>query len=287
MAPEYAKPFRYFVPWRSMSVHLGEHLGLQRGLGFEYRGNVPLLDYPDARRMDLRQTLRDPYAQIHVRMFNQDNTTPLFALCDLSASMQFRGRRHKLDEAMKIAASVARSAQENGDVFGLVGYHQTVVEEATLPLSPYMQQAFELIDALRDYRDGGNGADGILQVPQYLSQHRGLVFWISDFHMPLALIEQAMSMLSRHQVVPVVLWDEREYRDLPSFGFGTLIDPESGMDRTVFFRAALTARFRAAFAARREALEALFLKFESPALFVTDGYSPDVMTHYFEQYMSL
>src|SRR5690606_4316063 len=135
MIPAYAKPFTYQIPWKSSSVHAGDHRGLQRGLGFEYRGNVPLVDYPDARRMDLRQTLRDPYEQIQVKLFNQDNTTPIFAVCDLSSSMQFKGRQRKLDQAKEIAASIALSAFNAGDVFSLVGYNQQVVEEFTLPLS--------------------------------------------------------------------------------------------------------------------------------------------------------
>lgn len=287
MVPAYVKPFQYTVPWRSSSVHLGDHQGTERGLGFEYRGNVPLLDYPDARRMDLRQTVRDPYEQIHIRLFNQDTTTPVFAVCDLSSSMQFRGRHDKLEELMKVAASIAYSVHEAGDLFGLVSYHHNVVEDFSLPLGPHMQQAFEVIENLRHYQDTGRNGDGILQVPQYLSQRRGLVFWISDFHMPLTLIERAMNMMSAHQVVPIVLWDEQEYSHLPAFGFGTMIDPETGANRTVFFRAALTEKFRIAFAARKQALYELFAKYENPALFVANGYEAEALTHYFEQYMSL
>lgn len=287
MIPAYAKPFAYRVPWRSSSAHLGDHLGTQRGLGFEYRGNIPLVDYPDARRIDLRQTLRDPWEQVHVKVFNQDNITPVFALCDLSSSMQFKGRRRKLSQAMEIASSVAYSAHEAGDVFSLVGYADEVVEELTLPLSHHVHQAFEVIALLDGYRAMRTGCDGILEVPQYLSQHRGLVFWISDFHMPLETIEQAMVMMSRHQVVPVVLWDEREYLKLPRFGFGNMIDPETGASRTIFFRDSVRSMFVEAFAARRQALENLFLRYESPPLFVSGEFSPETMAHYFEQYMSI
>lgn len=287
MIPDYAKPFRYALPWRSSSVHYGEHAGTQRGLGFEYRGNVPLVDYPDARRMDLRQSLRDPFEQVQVKLYNQDNTTPIFAVCDLSSSMQFRGQRRKLDLAKEIAASVAMAAYESGDVFGLVGYHDQVEDTLTLPLGHHVHQAFELIAGMETFDRLRVGADGILEVPQYLSQHRGLVFWISDFHMPLELIAEALNMLSAHQVVPVVLWDAREFDELPRFGFGNLIDPETGHTRVVFFREALRAQFQAAFAARREALEDVFERFDCTAHFVGEAFDPDAMTHYFEQFMRL
>lgn len=287
MVPAYAKLFTYSIPWRSNSVHFGEHRGTQRGLGVEYKGNIPLVDYPDARRMDLRQTLRDPYEQVQVRLFNQDNTTPVFAVCDLSGSMQFRGHKRKLDTAMEIAASIAYTAFETGDLFSLVGYHQQVLENFTLPLSLHVHQAFEVIEQLSHYHTLPVNADGILEVPQYLSQNRGLVFWISDFHMPLELIEQALNLMSRHQVVPIVLWDDQEYRKLPKFGFGNMIDPETGMNRTLFFRESLRMQFETAFAARKQALEDLFTRFDSPALYISGEFDPETISHHFEQYMNL
>lgn len=287
MIPSYAKPFTYQIPWKSSSIHFGGHRGTQRGLGFEYRGNVPLIDYPDARRMDLRQTLRDPYEQVQVKLFNQDNTTPIFAVCDLSSSMQFKGRARKLDQAKEIAASIAYSAFETGDVFSFIGYHQHVVEALTLPLSHHVHQSFEVIEQLSAYKKMRVGSEGILEVPQYLSQHRGLVFWISDFHMPAALIEQAFNMMSVHQVVPIVLWDDQEYKKLPKFGFGNMIDPETGFNRTIFFRDSVRTQFEAAFAERKQMLENLFSSFDSQALYLSGKFNPEDMSHYFEQYMSL
>ncbi|OIQ85203.1 hypothetical protein GALL_329610 [mine drainage metagenome] len=286
MIPAYAKPFTYQIPWKSNSVHYGNHRGTQRGLGFEYRGNVPLIDYPDARRMDLRQTLRDPYEQVQVKLFNQDNTTPIFAVCDLSSSMQFKGKLRKLDQAKEIAASIAYSAFETGDVFSIISYNQHVIEDYTLPLSHHVHQSFEVIEQLSDYQAMRVGAEGILEVPQYLSQHKGLVFWISDFHMPLELIEQAFNAMSVHQVVPVVLWDDQEYKSLPKFGFGNMIDPESGLNRTIFFRDAVRVQFEEAFAARKQALENLFSSFDSQAIYLSGKFDPEEMSHYFEQFMS-
>lgn len=287
MIPAYAQPFSYRTPWKSNSTHFGDHRGTERGLGFEYRGNVPLIDYPDARRMDLRQTVRDPYEQVQVKLFNQDNTTPVFAVCDLSSSMQYGGRRRKLDKAMEIAASVAYSAYQTSDVFSLISYNEHVIEDLTLPLSHHLHNTFEAIGQFADYRRMRAGSKGILEVPQYLSQNKGLVFWISDFHMPLTLVEQALNMMSKHQIVPVVLWDEQEYSKLPKFGFGNMIDPETGHNRTIFFREAVRAQFEAAFAARKEALEHLFLSFESPSIHIQGAFSAEAMSHYFEQYMSL
>lgn len=287
MIPSYARRFTYTIPWRSSSVHYGGHRGAQRGLGFEYRGNVPLVDFPDPRRMDLRQTLRDPYEQVQVKLFNQDNTTPIFAVCDLSSSMQFRGWQRKLTQAMEIAACIAYSAYDTGDIFSFVGYNQHVIEEMTLPLSHQLHQAFEVIDSLNGYTRMHVGSEGILEVPQYLSMNRGLVFWISDFHMPIPVIEQALNMMSMHHVIPVVLWDDKEYKKLPKFGFGNMIDPETGMNRTIFFRETVRLQFEQAFVARRKALDDIFTRFDSQAIYINGQFDPEAMSQYFEQYMSL
>lgn len=283
MIPAYAKPFFYQIPWKSSRLHFGGHRGTQRGLGFEFKGNVPLIDYPDARRVDLRQSLRDPYEQVQVKLFNQDNTTPIFAVCDLSSSMQFKGKTRKLDLAKEIAASIAYSAFETSDVFSFIAYNQHVIEDLTLSLSHHVHQSFEVIGQLSEYKKMRVGSEGILEVPQYLSQHKGLVFWISDFHMPIALIEQAMNAMSAHQVIPIVLWDDQEYKKLPKFGFGNMIDPETGFNRTIFFREAIREQFENAFAARKLALETLFTRFDSQAIYINGKYDPDEMSHYFEQ----
>jgi len=287
MIPAYAKLFSYQTPWKSSSIHYGGHRGTQRGLGFEYRGNVPLIDYPDARRLDLRQTLRDPYDQVQVKLFNQDNTTPIFAVCDLSSSMQFKGRARKLDLAKEVAASIAYSAFEAGDVFSFIGYNNHVLEELTVPLNQHVHQSFDLIEQLTDYKKMHVGSEGILDVPQYLSQHKALIFWISDFHMPTALIEQAFNMMSSHHLIPVVLWDEHESTKLPKFGFGNMIDPETGLNRTIFFRESVRQQFIDAFVARKHTLEMLFSRFDSQPIYLSGQFYADDMSEYFEQYMSL
>ena len=65
------------------------------------------------------------------------------------------------------------------------------------------------------------------------------------------------------------------------------IDPETGLDRTVFFTKALRQKFVDAFTERRTALESLFLKFDYPALFIESDFSPDIISNYFEHYMSV
>ncbi len=285
MIPAFAQPFFYQVPWRSASVHTGEHLGLQRGPGDEFSKHVSLVDYPDARRLDLRQTLRDPYEQVQLRVFKQEASTPLYALCDLSSSMQFQGQVSKLHTLQAVVASIACSAHENSDLFGMVCYDQTVIPHLSQAPGHHAHQSFANITQLADFRNVHKDSSGIIEATGWLGQQKGLVFWISDFHLPLSLIEQGLNSLSIHQVIPVVLWDPQEYLRLPRFGFGNLQDPETGRQKTLFFRQALRDQFAAQFAQRKQALDQLFARFEMRPLYVAGAFEASLVSDYFEQLM--
>jgi uncharacterized protein (DUF58 family) len=287
MIPNFAKTFTYQVNWRSRSYHSGYHRGTQGGLGVEFRGNVPLVDYPDARRIDINQTIRDPNEQVYVRVFNQKNATPIYAVCDLSGSMQFTGRFNKIALEAEIAASIAYSAYQAGDTFSFIGFDQVVREDWMTKSSYRMQDAYDLTQRLLSYKPAATGSDGLLDISQVMGQPRGLVFLISDFHMPLEMIEKALNVLSNHHIVPVVLWDVEEYKSLPNFGFSTIIDPETAQQRTLFFRKELKRRFEQMFAQRRYDLEDLFMRYESPAYFVEDGFDPEAISEYFQQFSVL
>ncbi|SNR94346.1 Protein of unknown function DUF58 [Methylobacillus rhizosphaerae] len=281
------KSFTYSIPWKSDNHHLGDHPGNQRGIGFEYRGNVPLVDYPDTRRMDISRSLRDPFEQIQVRLFNQESPTPVYILCDMSSSMQFKGQIRKLDLAVEIAASIGSAVAHAGDVYSFIGYHEKVLAETLLPMGNRLSELLAQLCQVAACEDMGRNSAGVLDVPQYLGQKKSLVFWLSDFHMPLEHVDQTLTAMSAHQVIPVVLWDEHEVSRLPRLGFSNMIDPETGVSRNMFFTSALRQRIEEMYAERQHTLQQLFLKFDSPALYITDDYHPDLMTNYFEQYLSL
>jgi uncharacterized protein (DUF58 family) len=286
MTPKLAKEFSYHIGWRSRGRHPGRHSSIQTGLGMEFRGHAPLIAYPDPRRIDLRQTLRDPSEQIFVRMFNQKSSTPVYALCDLSGSMGFTGARSKLALAAEIAASVAYSAYRVNDPFGFIGFDDQVREDWLFSSTTKVHGALELTGRLAGFRPGDAGSAGLLDVDRFMSRERSLTFLISDFHMPLDQLEQALASLMRHHVVPVVLWDGAEYRGLPEFGITSVIDSESGARRTLFLRRGYRERILRAFEERRAALHKLFMRYDMPPFFVEETYSADALTEYFYQFVA-
>ncbi|TSA48692.1 MAG: DUF58 domain-containing protein [Nitrosomonadales bacterium] len=286
MTPTPAKEFSYHIGWRSRGRHPGRHASAQRGLGMEFRGHAPLIAYPDPRRIDLRMTLRDPFEQVWVRIFNQKSATPVYVICDLSGSMGFAGKTRKLALASEIAASVAYSAYRVSDPFGFIGFDEQVREDWLFASSTKAHGAFEMAERLAEYHPAHVGAHGLLDVSQHLSRERSLVFLISDFHMPLETLEQSLNTLLRHHIVPMVLWDAAEYRTLPEFGIASVTDCETGARRTLFLRKALRARIQQAFEDRRAALTRFFMRFDMPPFFVEDGFDADALTEYFYQFVA-
>lgn len=280
------KEFSYHIGWRNRGRHPGRHASTQRGMGMEFIGHTTLLAYPDPRRIDLRLTIRDPMEQVYVKLFNQKSATPVFVICDLSGSMNFGSKMRKIRKAADIAESVARSATRNADPFGFVGFDETVREDWISTVSFKSQRAIELCERLKEYHPDAVAGKGILDVWRYLPRERSLVFMISDFHMPQAQLEGALSNLTRHHIVPVVLWDAEEYTSLPENGITAVTDPESGARRTLFLRKEYRNRIIASFEARRAAIYKTFMEFDMPPFYVEGDFDADRLTEYFHQFVA-
>ncbi len=280
------KEFSYHIGWRNRGRHPGRHASTQRGMGMEFIGHTTLVAYPDPRRIDLRQTIRDPMEQVYVRLFNQKSATPVFAICDMSGSMNFGAKTRKIRRAADIVESIARSASRNADPFGFVGFDEVVREDWISTASFKSQRAIELMERLKEHHPQMVSGNGVADVWRYLPRERSLVFMVSDFHMPLKQLEEALANLLKHHIVPVVLWDADEYTSLPEFGITAVTDPETGIKRTLFLRKEYRDRIIAAFEARREAIYKLFMQFDMPPFFVEGEFDADTLTEYFHQFVA-
>ncbi|HSI45265.1 MAG TPA: DUF58 domain-containing protein [Methylophilus sp.] len=284
---DYIKEFSYHISWRSRSRRPGRHKSNQRGMGMEFRGHTTLLSYPDPRRIDIRQTIRDPMEQVYVRIFNQKSATPVFVMCDLSGSMQYGMPHTKLTTAAEITRSVAQSATRNGDPVAFVGFDDELRDEWLSILSARPHSMLELADRLENHLPSEVGAAALIDSARLLPRERALIFLVSDFHMPLEQLEETLLLMLRHHIVPVVLWNSTEYKDLPEFGITSINDPETGERRTLFLRASYRQRILDTFAARRQAIENIFIKFDMQPFFVEDTFDADLLSDYFHQYVTV
>ena len=276
--------FDYHINWKTRGYHPGQHKSDQRGMGIEFAGHSNLLDYPDPRRIDIRQTIRDPLEQIYVRIFNQRSATPVIIVSDLSASMSFGIEKSKLSFASEISTVIANSVTNRSDAIGFIGFNDQTETSWWAPLSYRPHRTNLLIDRLKNYRPKNSGHQGIKRVFQVLPNDRTLVFLISDFHMPIDDIEESLSKLTKHTIVPIVIWSKAEYQDLPNFGIVNLNDPESGENTTLFLRKKLKTKIIDKFEQRKVELENIFLKYDSPPFFVEDKFNPLDMTQYFNEH---
>ena len=280
------KEFSYHISWRSRGRHSGRHLSTQRGMGMEFRGHTSLLSYPDPRRIDIRQTIRDPLEQVHVRMFNQKSASPVFAIADLSGSMNFGAKQSKVALTSEIASTIAVSARKNSDPFGFIGFDDVVREDWICPPSFRAHQALELCAALNKFEPAQVSGAGLKDVSRFLPRERSLIFLISDFHMPMEELKNGLSSLIQHHVVPIVLWDSSEYKNLPEFGITSVIDCETGQKRTLFLRKEMRANIVASFEARRAEIEALLMSFDMAPFFLEGVFDADALTEYFHQFVA-
>ena len=286
MRPEHIKEFTYHIGWRSRSRRPGRHKSNQRGMGMEFRGHTTLLSYPDPRRIDIRQTIRDPLEQIHVRIFNQKSVTPVFVLCDMSGSMQYGGAQKKIEIAAEITQSVAQSATHNRDLVGFIGFDDVVREDWLCTLSTRPHMTIEMAENLKSYEPPEVGSSALIETVRLLPRERSLIFMVSDFHMPISDLEESLVLMQRHHIVPVVLWDSSEYADLPEFGITNLTDPETGAKRTLFLRKEYRNRILKSFEDRRKMIENLFLQFDMQPFFVENSFDADLLSEYFHQYVA-
>jgi uncharacterized protein (DUF58 family) len=276
--------FDYHINWRTKGHHPGQHKSNQRGMGIEFAGHSNLIDYPDPRRIDIRQSMRDPLEQIYVRIFNQRSTTPVMVVTDLSSSMNYGLKRTKLNLASEIGTVISNSVISRSDALGFIGFNEHTETKWWSPLSYRPHKTQLLIKRLQNHNSIGSGHKGIKNIFRIIPRDHTLIFLISDFHMPIKDIEHSLSRLTKHTIVPIILWNRSEYEDLPRFGIISITDPESGLEKTIFLRKTMLKKIKDQFKRRKKELEKIFLKYNSPPFFVNDKFEALEMTKYFNEH---
>jgi hypothetical protein len=281
MQPTSPREIHYRVGATVLGQFPGRHRSTRGASGFEFRGHASLLDAPDARRLDLYASLRDPMENWLVRVQSERRAIPVTMVADLSASMGFEGALPKLQVMADFVDSLAWSAWRNGDSFGFIGCDTEVREAFLQPQTRVRGAGQGLGAALRALQPAGHSALGLLHAHQHLSRQRSLVFVLSDFHLAADFVERLLDSLAPHDIVPVVLWDRHEFALSAPRGLAQVIDPETGHRRLVWWRPALRQRWLAAQEARRTALLQLLRARRLNPLFVEDGFDADAVTRYF------
>jgi hypothetical protein len=259
----------------------GHHRSRRGDGGFEFRGQAPLFDAPDARRLDLHASLRDPFGNWIVRLHSQRMSIPVVMVADLSASMGFEGAQRKLDVLADFSESLAWSAWRTGDSFGFVGCDTGVRADLLLPQTRARGAGVALAAALRALQPTGRSAHGLQDAHRHLTRQRALLFLVSDFHLPLDEVAVLLASLAHHDVVPVLLWQPQEFDLGERQGLADVIDPETGLRRWVWWRPWLRERWQLAQRERRAALLALLRTRRLAPLVIEGAFDAEAVTRHF------
>ncbi|UTD26596.1 DUF58 domain-containing protein [Bradyrhizobium sp. WD16] len=258
---------------RFRSNHVGAHSSSEVGGLGVFRDQTPFRRYPDARRIDIRATLRDPFGETYVRRFEQRSAIDVYVLVDLSASMGFCGAADRFAAAGELCAALAYSSTRIGDRFGLIGCGEALRRETTFPATRSKTAALAAVAAIGRERPGDPGAEGFVAAAALLGVARKLVFVVSDFRWPGRLVDRVFEALAHHDVVPLVLADSVEISP-PKWGLLELRDSETGRRRTLLMRPGLRQRWAEREGdRRRELLRSSAGRARAP-IFLTDGFDP-------------
>ncbi|WP_132252218.1 DUF58 domain-containing protein [Methylobacterium segetis] len=270
----------YLPRWRARGPRAGAHRARETGGLGSFKDQVSFLRLPDARRIDLRATLRDPFEGVHVRRFEARMAVEVWALVDLSASMRFSGAADRMALVGALCQGLAASATRIGDGFGLIACDAGIREDLSLIATRRRASAAEAAVRIGQARPTGRSAAGLLAAAARIAGRPKLVFLISDFRWPEALLEQVFASLSFHDVVPVLLADSRETEALPEWGLLELEDLEGAGSRLVLMRPALRRRWLAQEGERMARLARLARRNGREPFRLADRFDPEALSRH-------
>jgi hypothetical protein len=277
-----SQEIQYRLARRPLQGRPGGHRSRAPGPGLDVHGFAPLTNYPDARRLDLRVSARDPFGHWIVRLPRQRSSATLMVLADLSASMSFGRGPRKQDALADLLDALGQSAWRAGDAIGFVGADEAVREQWTLAPTRSRGASAELARRLRGAQLQGRGAGAMnLAAYRFASRRDWLVFLVSDFHWPEAVLDATCAALASFDVVPFVLWSPYEFDRWPRRGLAELQDLESGARRLVWFRPALADAMARAGAQRRTELRRRFAHHGWRPFFCDAAFDAAVLNAYF------
>ncbi len=264
-------PYRLFG--RARGVAPGIHRAVGAGLNGAFLRHGSILDTPDARRIDVRASITDPFGGLKVRRFENRARIDVFVLLDLSGSMAFG--READDPIADLCAAIAHAAVRSQDRFGLIAAGPKPRRDLAMRATRRAGLPDEVWRRVAGDAGDGAGVSGLLSMLDELPQRRSLIFVVSDFLMPERDLEELLGRLWRHDVAPVVVRSSAVETRLPRFGLVETTDLETGRRRLVLMRRSLREAWLARARERRAALDAIFRRHGRPAFDLVDRFDPD------------
>lgn len=264
--------FYYRILGKNRHIWPGAHPGKLPGSGEEFDRVVSFSRYPDARRLDIRSTIRDPFRDLHVKQFKQRSKVPVTVLIDGSSSMPVGNRTSIVTDFILSTLVSTRQARDSLKLF--------FCDDEVREISALQSTADELNQFFMRSMQEQIKPDALLVAGRRIHQKGSIVFIVSDYHLEQSFMQTLFRGLKNHWVVPVVLWTKDE-TEMPSWGISKILDAESSRLKTLFFTPTTKKRYQASWGDRKKILNQIFMRSSLPGFFISDEFIPDKMTEYF------
>lgn len=277
---EFVNEISYRIRWSPSQYAPGAHRARRFGANGDFHDFVPFWRHPDARRIDLRQSLRNPFGEIYVRQSQQRSRIALYIVADLSASMRFGDGLPKMRILQNLTRALASAAHRTGDSFGFIGCDDDISEEFFLPASIKRGSEDSIVDHLQHFVPQGLNAHGLGKATKRLGANRKLIFLVSDFHLPMHEVEALLATLGGHDIIPIIVRCSNEVLDLPAWGLVELRDLESGQLRLTLMRPRLREALLMRARDREQRLEQLCQRYGRKPFRITDRLDADRLSEH-------
>lgn len=239
--------FRYRIPWRPHSQQHGSYTGNRTGEGLELHSfSSHWHTGASARHIDLRASLLDPYGHWVVKQYRPPAGCDIHIMLDTSASMLLSPDGSDLHRLSSLLECIIYSTFLAGDRCALWTAARQKTDAIPL-LSPAIRQGLPqaVIQHLQmDQSFEETGSEGLLDIAKALPARRALIFLLSDFYWPEALLKQLLPQLARHDTVCLRTRDNHTWlSQLPAWRILTLYDPETRRRSPILSRPSLTQKW--------------------------------------------
>lgn len=255
----FLRDVHYWLGWLSRNFASGKWDSYFLGRGFNFQGIVPFRDDPDLVRINWQATLSMGEPQVNV--FSEERNVSIYLLANVGPSMAFGSAETKLERLALLAAILSYSAYRAKDYFRFVGYTDEV--ELGFPQPRDRSYPLLLARAILDFDWRGKKRGGLLRTVSRLPKQKCLVVIVSDYLGQLDGTRKAMQNLiaAGHDVLPIILWDERETKFPGGWGFLPLQDLGTGEVRHVLVSPRSRRILEENIAAKKKEIEETFRRF--------------------------
>ena len=223
---------RIEIKSRKLSDHLfsGEYHSAFKGRGMSF-SEVREYSYgDDVRNIDWNVTARagSPY----IKTFEEERELTVMLLIDVSHSLNFGSSiTFKKDLLIEIAAVIAFSANDNKDKIGAILFTDKI--EMYIPPQKGRKNVLKFIREMLviDPQSKETNLNLALDYFNKVQKKKCITFILSDFKSPDFSRPLNISG-KKHDVIGIKIGDKTE-KSIPNIGFISVIDPESGLLKTM------------------------------------------------------